>query len=211
MIINIHGFGGRGDNSKYKWLCENAGHHEIYSPTLDYVSENPGNILSHLSNRISLLWQTNSEDAADVCVVGSSLGGFFARRLNQIYPGVTAILINPSLAPFLTARNRLPVHQCQGYLNLLAEYAYEDDPEYGNKYRLHVIIGDSDEVIDHERMTKPLLPTSFDQLYTIKGGTHQLEITPEVDAILRSVITPLKEGTGTPSPHRHYFGRKLLP
>ena len=144
-----------------------------------------------------------------VYVVGNSMGGFFARSVNLVLPSVTALLINPSLAPFLTLREHLGESQCRHYLNLLARYAYKD--EYANRERLHVIIGDSDELIDHDKLTKPLLPENFKNLYTICGGMHRLDMTPEVEDIFRSVIkTPKGVTDGKPSPI-HHFGEKILP
>ena len=215
MILNIHGFKGEGDNSKYKWLCKNAPCHEIYSPTFDYESEHPYNILEHLLNRISSYHRKTTNG---VYVVGNSLGGFFARRVNQI-SGVTALLINPSLAPFLTLRGHLNDNQCQAYLNMLAKYAYEDeygyDCEHGYRYDnrecLNVIIGDSDELIDHEILTKPLLPPRFKNLHTIPGGTHHLDMTPEVENIFRSVIQTPEGGADGDPRYLHHCGAKKLP
>jgi predicted esterase YcpF (UPF0227 family) len=145
----------------------------------------------------------------DVYVVGNSMGGFFARCVNQILPGVTALLVNPSLAPFLTLREHLGDSQCKSYLDLFARYAYKD--ESGNRDSLHIIIGGSDEVIDHEKLTKPLLPLNFKNIYTIRGGTHRLDMTPEVENIFRSVIkAPEGMTDGRPLPMRHY-GEKILP
>ena len=209
MILNIHGFGGEGDNSKYKWLCKNAPCHEIYSPTFNYASEHPYNILEHLLNRIASYRRKTPDNPMGVYVVGNSLGGFFARRINQIYPSVPALLINPSLAPFLSLREYLSDSQCQDYLDLLARYAYDDDS--GNREYLHVIIGDSDEVINHEILTKPLLPRRFKNLHSIAGGTHRLDMTPEVENIFRSVIqTPEGETDGDPR-YIHHCGVKKLP
>jgi predicted esterase YcpF (UPF0227 family) len=111
------------------------------------------------------------------------MGGFFARRINQIFPDVTAILINPALVPFIGLRG---VVDCQSYLDLTAKYAYSDDKNWRN---LHVIAGDADELIDHERVTLQMLPPGFDAIYRIKGGTHQMPVsTPEIDAILRKIL-----------------------
>ena len=209
MILNIHGFSGVGNNSKYKWLCENIPCHDIYSPSLCYVRENPNSILEHLLNRVDVYLRENPDNNMGVYVVGNSMGGFFARLVNQILPSVTALLINPSLAPFLTLREHLGESQCQSYLSLLAKNAYKD--ESANRERLHVIIGDSDEAIDHEKLTKPLLPMNFKNLYTIRGGTHVLNMTPEVEDIFRSVIkTPEGVTDGIPSPI-HHCGEKILP
>ena len=207
MILNIHGFGSDGNNSKYRWLCENVPHHEIYSPTFYYMDENPQDILEHLVNKVSFYRRATPDNLMDVYVVGSSFGGFFARLINQIFPDVTALLINPSLTPFLTLREHLG-YKCKLYLDLLAKYAYED--EHGNQERLHVIIGDSDELIDHDKLTKPLLPLHFKNLYTIRYGAHQLDMSQEVESIFKSVI---QSPGGVVDGDRpvHYCGEKKLP
>jgi predicted esterase YcpF (UPF0227 family) len=213
MIINIHGFGGEGNNSKYRWLCENFPRHAIYSPTFEYGWESPQGILDHLMGKMLAYWRENPDGQMGTYVVGNSLGGFFARIVNQTYPGVPAILINPSLVPFLTLWDRIPEALCHQYLKRLSETAYGDEPEYGNHKCLHVIVGDADERIDHDRMTRPMLPSYFKNLHIIKGGTHQLEMTPEVEAVFKSVIQSPEgqmDGDGEPR-HIHYGGKRKLP
>jgi predicted esterase YcpF (UPF0227 family) len=176
MIINIHGLDSSGANSKYEWLRQNAPEHEIWSPDIDYRNSAPTKILDFLTNRIP-------EKKGDVYVLGSSMGGFFARMINQIYPDVTAILINPALTPFLGLRGQI---DCKGYIELAARYAYSDDAAWHN---LHVIAGDADELIDHRRVTLPMLPPDFDAIYWIKGGTHQMSVfSPEIDSALRKIL-----------------------
>jgi predicted esterase YcpF (UPF0227 family) len=176
MIINIHGLDSVGVNSKYEWLRHNMASHEIWSPDIDYRHSAPTEILDFLKSRIP-------EKKRDVYAVGSSMGGFFARIINQTYPDVTAILINPALAPFVGLRGQI---DCKGYLELAARYAYSDDAAWRN---LHVIAGDADERIDHGRVTMQMLPPDFDAIYWIKGGTHQMSVlAPEIDSILRKIL-----------------------
>jgi predicted esterase YcpF (UPF0227 family) len=176
MIINIHGLDSGGVNSKYEWLRQNAASHEIWSPDIDYRRSNPTEILDFLKNRIP-------EGKEDLYAVGSSMGGFFARIINQTYPDVAAILINPALAPFIGLRGQI---DCKGYFELAAGYAYSDDTTWRN---LHVIAGDADELIDHRRVTMQMLPPDFGAIYWIKGGTHQMSVfSPEVDSVLRKIL-----------------------
>jgi predicted esterase YcpF (UPF0227 family) len=184
MIINIHGFSGSGNNTKFRWLRENTGNHEIYSPTFDYSILNPENILNQLSEKVLSYSETKAGDMTGCYILGSSLGAFFARCLNLLYPKLTTVLINPALAPFLLLRGYI---DCKAYLTLLAKLAYTDD-ESGTESRLHVIFGDADELIDHEKMTKPLLPPGFKQFYVIKGGVHRLDLNPEVGNILKNLL-----------------------
>jgi predicted esterase YcpF (UPF0227 family) len=184
MIINIHGFTGNGDNSKYKWLAANIRNREFFSPTIDYRERSPESILRQLQARALSYLEENARGAPGLHILGSSLGAFFARCLGLLLPEATTVLINPALAPFLTLSEHL---DRKAYLALFAKFAYPDD-DAGAGDRLHVIIGDSDELIDHEKMTKPLLPPDFKHLYVVRGGTHRLEPTPEVGDILKSVF-----------------------
>jgi len=222
MIVNIHGLGSNGANSKYEWLAANIPEHDIYSPTFDYMHEKPQQVLNHLCHKITFALKQHpkaaprvyspfchsysihhlheakrelEENRGNIYVVGSSLGGFYARCLNLIFPYVTAILINPSLAPFLNLRLKHDVSKniCHGYIKLLEKY-YGFDEE--GKENLNIIIGDDDEVIDHKNITKALIPQyGFDNVHTVKGS-HALKITEEVSDILKSIIKPpkIKEG-----------------
>ncbi|MDL2264622.1 hypothetical protein LJC31_08225 [Synergistaceae bacterium OttesenSCG-928-I11] len=52
------------------------------------------------------------------------------------------------------------------------------------------IHADADEVIDHENITKALIPQyEFNNIYMVKG-IHQLPVTDEVAAILKNIIKP---------------------
>ena len=185
MIINLHGFTGSGDNTKFKWLKANISNHAIFSPTFDYAALNPQAILEQLSDKVSSYQESWSPGCSNLYVLGSSLGAFFARCLNLLFPEVTTVLINPALCPFLVLRGRI---DCGAYLAILARIAYRDDKLPDEQSKLHVILGDSDEVIDHERMTKPMLPPCFKRIYTIKGGSHRLELSSEVCTILKSIL-----------------------
>jgi predicted esterase YcpF (UPF0227 family) len=184
MIINIHGFTGNGDNTKYRWLAANIRNHEFFSPTVDYCRRSPASILRQLHDRAAAYLRDRPADAPGLYVLGSSLGAFFARCLNLMLPDAVTVLINPALVPFLTLRGHI---DCKAYLALFAKFAFRDD-DAGDGGRLHVIIGDSDELIDHEKMTRPLLPPDCKRIYVVKGGTHRLYPTPEVGDILKSVF-----------------------
>ncbi|MDR0548766.1 MAG: hypothetical protein LBI10_05060 [Deltaproteobacteria bacterium] len=181
MIINIHGFTGHGANSKYDWLKANVPDQEIVAPDLDYVATPPEEILKTLSNLVGSAIATPT--VQELFVLGSSLGGFFARLLNIIYPLVPTILINPTLCPFIPLRGLI---DDKAYLALFARLTFQDDanPPQG----LHVIVGKADDLIDHAHLTKPLLPPNLKTYYEIPGGVHRLVLTEEVGAILRSIL-----------------------
>ena len=133
MIVNIHGFESSGENSKYKWLKESI-------------------VLKTLRDKINAVQRADASEP--VCIVGSSLGGFFANILSVIFPNARTVMLNPSLLPFLTLgkKHDLPVWIRKEYASLVAEYVYEH-PSYDN---VMVLLSDEDEEINHEVLTLPM-------------------------------------------------------
>ncbi|MDR1872498.1 MAG: hypothetical protein LBS60_11375 [Deltaproteobacteria bacterium] len=180
MIINLHGFTGHGANSKYDWLKANLPNQPIFAPDLDYKKETPERIFGFLEEKVRSFLANPA--ISEVAILGSSLGAFFARSLNIVFPMITTVLINPALAPFITLRGLV---DSRAYLALFARLTFLDDDLLAESLKLHLIIGDQDELINHEVLTKPLLPPNLTNIHVIKGGTHRLRLTPEVGAILK--------------------------
>jgi len=92
MIIYIHGFGSHGLGSKanaFKTYFKEKGE-AFLAPSLSYIPDLAIHTLEELikSNK-------------DVKLIGSSLGGFYALYLAQKY-GLKAVLVNPSIYPYIT-------------------------------------------------------------------------------------------------------------
>ena len=90
-ILNIHGYHGNPKNSAYTALCE-IGCKNIISPSIDYDSKEPDNIIG----RLNMLRVEHKVDLA----VGTSLGGFYASVLSARH-NFPVMLVNPCLTPFL--------------------------------------------------------------------------------------------------------------
>jgi predicted esterase YcpF (UPF0227 family) len=152
--------------------------HHIVSPSFNYSTENPYNVINSLTNII----KDQSTDNVPNIIVGTSLGAFYAYILSVMTDSV-AILINPSLIPFvtLTKNNRLDFNLAKKYSELFGIYMY--GIELPN---VEVIVGDSDEVINHENITKNLIPCKT--FYYIKNGKHQLEINTELELIFKGLL-----------------------
>jgi predicted esterase YcpF (UPF0227 family) len=188
MIINIHGLFGQGENSKFQWLRANFPELEVVSPTIDYLARSPESVLASLAELAESALKAARPGESSPIALGSSLGGFFARCLNLAYPQVGAILINPCLAPFLSLRDHL---DAPAYLRAFAPLAYADDQAPPEALRLSVLAGGSDELLNHELLTRPLLPKGFDRYHVIAGGEHRLELAGEASAILASELRRL--------------------
>ncbi len=97
MIIYIDGFGSHGLGSKasaFRAYFKTKGEAFI-APSLSYV---PDLAIQTLEELI--------ESYDDVKLIGSSLGGFYTLYLAQKY-GLKAVLINPSIYPYITLKKVL--------------------------------------------------------------------------------------------------------
>ena len=97
MIIYIHGFGSHGLGSKanaFRNYFKDKGEAFI-APSLSYV---PDLAIQTLEELI--------ESYDDVKLIGSSLGGFYTLYLAQKYE-LKAVLINPSIYPYITLKKVL--------------------------------------------------------------------------------------------------------
>jgi predicted esterase YcpF (UPF0227 family) len=126
--------------------------------------------------------------AAGTCLVGSSLGGFYATWLAEKH-GLRAVLINPAIDPHLGLRAYLGPQQ-----NLYTGERYELTQEHlqewqsiyaprvtPNRYLLLVETGD--EVLDYR---KALARYAGCEQVVVAGGDHTLQSFPQqVPRILR--------------------------
>jgi len=98
MIIYIHGFGGSGEGSKAKAFRKyfNSIGETFIAPSLSYVPE----------LAIKTLEELIESYHGDVCLIGSSLGGYYTMYLAQKY-NLKAVLINPSISPVQTLQRSL--------------------------------------------------------------------------------------------------------
>ncbi len=167
MIINIHGFGSQGTNTKYLWLKTVCPNEEIYCRTFDYSRENPNMILFHYAAKV----EDGLSRGEAVKIIGTSWGGFFAYCLNAMYPDCPTILCNPSLNPHLAKRIvDIDWDILQAYTPIIGKYMLRHSD------KCHVIMGCLDEVIDHKYLTAPIFSRA--KLHTFPLG-HDFDISKE--------------------------------
>lgn len=151
-ILNIHGYHGSPKNSTYTALHE-IGFENIISPSIDYDSEEPSNIIGTL-NMLRVQYK------ADM-IVGTSLGGFYAAVLSARHD-LPVMLVNPCLTPFLL--NILSDFKTRPLVKLFGELAKIDSSN------VSCIVGDDDEVLGDHVFTEKLLGNS--RFRRIEGGKH---------------------------------------
>ena len=160
MIINIHGFGGRGDNQKYHWLKKKYPNETIYYKNFDYENENPEFIFSHY---LSIIRENINKEK--IKIMATSWGGFFGYCLSCVYNNIPTILINPNLNPHLSNNRIKDINKRKRYLDIYSVFTFN------NKNNCIGIIGENDELINHNIMTLPILSN----IYKINCG-HEINI-----------------------------------
>lgn len=158
-ILNIHGYKGSTQNSAYEALT--ALGHGVTSPELDYDTLSPDETLDMLCKKAG-------ECGAEM-LVGSSLGGFYAAVMS-VRLGLSAVLVNPCLMPFLHLPRLGYEGEIRPFITLFGELAAVDDT------KISVIVGGNDEVIDTHDMTRNLLKNS--RFEVVPNGGHSGSTLP---------------------------------
>ena len=178
MILNIHGYDSSGKNSKYEFLAAEYKDQLLISPSFDYSRENPYNILDTLKNRIILNFEKDKKNI----IIGSSIGGFFAYCLCADFE-IKTILINPSLMPFVNLSSKYGANEvmCKKYIELFNRYVFR-----ANLRDYEIIVGDNDDVIDHNLITRAAVGPA-QKFHVVKGG-HRMPLSDEAKKLIKSII-----------------------
>jgi predicted esterase YcpF (UPF0227 family) len=184
MILNIHGFGSNGNNSKAKWLQSVFGEERVLSPDLEF---------SPLDN-LEYLRDLCSEKRPEL-IVGSSLGGFFSYCLCADFD-IPCMILNPALLPFLSLQDRIgsntnPINgksvtvtctQLRQLAELFHRYWMRTKPEFVN-----IFVCKDDELIPHKHLTRKFRPF-VNQYVEFPKGTHRFReldrLTPYVKELI---------------------------
>lgn len=169
MLIYIHGFNSSPASHKAQVLTEYFRQHNstaFIAPTLHH---RPALAIAELERLI------NESTPAEVTLVGSSLGGFYANWLVEKY-GCKAILINPAVAAnkllldYLGAQTNMATGEeyilTTEHLTELSAFAV-DEIEDASRYLLLVQTGD--EVLDYRDAVKKYHAS---RQIVIPGGDH---------------------------------------
>ena len=159
LIVYLHGFRSSPNSSKAQLTGEAIGSHvkdgqaiEWYCPQLP---PSPQAAMTMVKQKIA------ETKAKDLCIIGSSLGGFYATYLAEQYPHAKAIMLNPAvraareLAPYvgqLTAYDSdEPFDWRAEYVEQLKEQQVE---EITNAERYFLLAAKGDELLDWHEMVE---------------------------------------------------------
>ena len=170
MIVFIHGFGSSGHSFKADLVKKYFKDEGVLSPSLSYV---PKLAIDTLKEIIELFIGRGE----NVYLIGSSLGGFYASYLSELY-GLKAVLINPAVQAHVSLIKAIPkslnyydessFEWKQSHIDMLKIY----DIVPKNQKNLLLMLQKGDEVLDfHEALDK--LPNA--NLILEEGGAHHFD------------------------------------
>lgn len=175
MIAYLHGFNSSPGSHKAKvlraYMAERGLENQYECPTLPPLAEDAIRVCDELIRRRA---------GEPVCMVGSSLGGFYATHLAERH-GLKAVLINPAIDPHVGLRAYLGQQK-----NLYTGEPYELTARHLEQWRaLHeprisperylLIVETADEVLDYRRAVERYAGA---RQVVVPGGDHSLQSFP---------------------------------
>lgn len=172
-VLNIHGYNGSSRNTNFKILESLESVAEVISPQFDYITTSPEYIEKCLVKLV--------EDNDIELVVATSFGAFFGRLLS-IKHNVPIIATNPCLRPDISLKAIAPEY-FNKYNSRYVEEALRTNLS-GGYNKAVFILGDKDEVIDHDYITRVIAKDAT--FYTVSGN-HHLEEDEYRDILIKEV------------------------
>ena len=169
MIIYIHGFGGNGEGSKARAFREfyKDKDESFIAPSLSYIPD----------LAIKTLEELIESYGRDVKLIGSSLGGFYTIYLANKYK-LKAVLINPSVFPYLTLKSVLgnapsfyddsSFTWMESHIEMLKKYETKVDKQSD----FMLLVQKGDELLNFEEAVDKL-PDA--RIIAEEGGNHGFE------------------------------------
>ena len=158
MIIYIHGFSGSGEGVKaraFREYFKSKGDSYI-APSLSYVPD----------LAIKTLEELIESYGRDVKLIGSSLGGFYSMYLANKY-NLKAVLINPSIHPYITLNKMLgdtpnfydnsSFTWKESHIEMLKKY----DTKVQNESNFMLLAQKGDELLDFQEAVDKLLRCQY--------------------------------------------------
>ena len=119
--------------------------------------------------------------------VGTSLGGFWAWRCAAWFDGI-AVLMNPSLTPWVTLETRIgrcTNHKTGETFTLTADDVadYSDYEQVSSKAPLLVLLDEGDELLDSAETHRMMINQA--EVITFPGGSHRFGHRVEAESAIR--------------------------
>ena len=175
MIVYLHGFNSSPQSHKAQVLGRHMAERGLQA---EYACPALPPLASKAVEQIELLLKKREDKP--VCLVGSSLGGFYATHLAE-KRGLKAVLLNPAIDPHLGLREYLGrqtnLHTGEPY-ELTEAHLREWQDLYAPRItpgRYLLIVETGDEVLDYRRA---LARYAGAEQIVVPGGDHSLQSFP---------------------------------
>lgn len=176
MIVYLHGFNSSGGSAKAAWLREHLPDVTVLAPT--YPAHVAADAPAVLRDYLACARREHPDDAR-LLLVGSSMGGFWARYLAPEL-GAGMALINPALHPETDLLGALGPNKNLGtgeeyvlteaQVRALARYRV---PECDRKVPTLVLLDEADEVLDAREAEA--FYRDCGRVIVYPGGSHQFD------------------------------------
>jgi len=176
MLIYIHGFNSSPDSFKASMLRKFAASMDLSDTFLvPELSSIPSVAIQQLENLVQAHALQENNNDSQVCLIGSSLGGYYATWLAEKY-GFRAVLVNPAVRPFELFEDFLGVNQniyTGEKYELTSEHLQqllELDVEITQPDRYLLLLQTGDEILDYKIAIEKYaaVPTIVEE-----GGGHE--------------------------------------
>ena len=177
-VIYLHGFNSDSDSRTVKNLRKKIP--DLISVSYDYI------LPDKAYEKIKFTIEETIKEDADIILMGTSLGAFWANYFNQIW-GLKSILVNPSLYPWVSLTKYIGSNinfnsgeeRILTAENVAAYKKYETEIIRG--YHRKVVLGTKDDVIDY-RETEKVFKDKAEIILLNQG--HRIEDTDKLVQII---------------------------
>ena len=177
MILYLHGFRSSPQSAKARLLAQRM--RELGRSDEYVCPQLPASPRAAIALALKL---AEAQPAGQLCIIGSSLGGFYATALAERL-GCRAVLLNPAVWPMPTLEQQVgisvdyhtgaPFEFKPEYIGELAELAVAQTTQ---PQRYFLLAASGDEVLDYRRMLA-YYPGAHTHL--IDGGDHAISDFPQ--------------------------------
>jgi len=157
VLLSLHGFHSSPQSLKAQQLAEYIDSHH---PEIDFICPQLPSLPIQMWQLIEALFKKHQGD--EVCVVGSSLGGFLATKVAEIYK-TKVILVNPAVTPYLLLKTDAGIgkqhHPYTGDVYFIdqdytAQLKSLDTEIMSYPENIWVLLQQDDEVLDYQQAMK---------------------------------------------------------
>jgi predicted esterase YcpF (UPF0227 family) len=173
LIIYIHGFGSSAYGSKSQILKE-----YYRSLNIDFLAPSLPTIPFLAIENLKELIIHNQKYYENICLIGSSLGGFYSIYLSNLF-NLEAVLINPAINPDTKLAEALgfainyhdlsKFEWTQNHLNMLKEYKVDTHE------KIMLLVQKADEVLNPNEAIKKFDYLKKENLIIEDGGNHSFK------------------------------------